>query len=318
LSSLQPPASSESREAIASWIVFNRKKCDGVCEGMLAYIAGCDGDSSPSSSARLMLLLRILRAVLSSNRAPAAGDYSAGTPPPPPPAADDKWAKSSALMRARLGEIVAAPLLRALARSSAGIGDGAARAACRDEVRSAVEEWGAHDAAFGGGGGGVWEGCGRGWTEALREADEAALAATSSVDEAGGGGDGVESTAGSDAIVEHAAATTTSTDGDDAVWKTLKHAGRQAPGIGEASGLNDATEGVDVVDEKRDELGESNEVVEATSSSSSFVEGIENYKAVPAASRDNIACVDVEIDFEVRLRSIFVRFAFLRVRIISM
>ena len=304
LSSLQPPASSESREAIASWIVFNRKKCDGVGEGMLAYIAGCDGDggggggaassSSSSSSARLVLLLRILHAVLVSDVAD-----------------DDKWAKSSPL-RARLGEVVVGPLLRALARSSAGLDDdggAGGRAAIRDKVRSAMEEWRDHDAF---GGPTVWEDYSRGWTGALREADAAAAAsaATTSAGEADWGNVGVESTTDADAIVEHDASTTTSTDGDDAARETSKYAGRRAPDIAEASGPNDATESVDIVDEKRDERGESDEVVDATSSSSSFGEEIGNDKAVPAATRDGVAGVDVEIDFEVSLHSIFVLFLF--------
>ena len=301
LSSLQPPASSESREAIASWIVFNRKKCDGVGEGMLAYIAGCDVDggggggglASSSSSARPVLLLRILHAVLVSDVAD-----------------DDKWAKSFP-MRSRLGEIVVGPLLRALAWSSAGLdddGDAGGRAACREEVRSAMEEWRDHGAF---GGPTVWEDYSRGWTGALREADTAASAANSSADVADGGNVDVESTTDVDAIVEHAAATTTSTDGDDAARETSKHAGRRAPDIAaEASGPNDATGSVDIVDEKRDERSESDEVVDATSSSPSFGEEIGNNKAVPAATRDGVAGLDVEIDFEVSLMAFSCIFAF--------
>ena len=214
------------------------------------------------------------------------------------------------------------PLLRALARSSVGLDDdggAGGRAAIRDEVSSAMEEWRAHDAF---GGPTVWEDYCRGWTGALREADAAAAAsaATASADEDDWGNVGVESTANADAIVEHDESTTKSTDGDDAARETSEYAGRRAPDIAEASGPIDATESVDIVDEKRDERGESDEVVDATSSSSSFGEEIGNDKAVPAATRDGVAGADVEIDFEVSLHSFFVLFCyfFLRGKIILM
>jgi hypothetical protein len=274
----------------------------------------------------LMLLFRILNAVLTSNR-----------PPPPPRAAmsvdrdgapsgvavvdaaysagdEDKWTKSSAL-RARLGEMVVSSLLRSLAKktTSAATATGRdgddeegdetttmMRVACRDEVHSALDEWGECDAF---GGPTVWEEYRRGWTAALREA-----AAASAADEVDGVNHRFESTTTTtttdvDARSEKAMAPTTSTDGDDSIGGTSHHAGGQESGSGGDGGGPSDVNGRDrVVIENQDEPGETDDVVGDTSSSTPLVEEIGNEKTVQASTKDGVASVDVEIDFEVRIR----------------
>jgi hypothetical protein len=143
----------ESREAIASWIIFNRKKCDGIGEGMVSFISTATGGGGDDDDAavRLMLLLRILHRVLLSNR-PGADDGDG-----------DAWTKSLA-MRTRLGEIVISPLWTALATSFVGLDDDAT-AAMRDEIRSIIDEWKEYDVFCGPT---VWEEYKKGWASALK------------------------------------------------------------------------------------------------------------------------------------------------------
>jgi hypothetical protein len=247
-----------------------------------------------------MLLFRILHAVLTSNR---PGSSVA--------ADDDKWMKSSSL-RSRLGEIVVPSLLLSLARktSSGGRDDDddaeSTFVACRDEVRSALEEWGECDAF---GGPTVYGEYRRIWTAALREAP-----AASAVGGADGTNDGVvdttttTTTADADARSENAKAPTTSSlEGDDAIGGASPNARGRAPGIGGGdSGPDDVTESASVVDKTLDERDESaDEAAGGTSSSTPFVDEKRNDKAVRASTRDSVANVGIEIDFEVRLRSSF-------------
>ena len=117
LSTLHPDASLECRQTIASWMVFNRRRCEGMCEGLISAVesssSAAEGDGASSSSARLMLLLRIVHQVVLSN-CPTAAAAAAGAE-----GNADKWEKSSEL-RARLGEVVVISLFKALAASTGG------------------------------------------------------------------------------------------------------------------------------------------------------------------------------------------------------
>ena len=204
LSTLQPRTTSlESREAIASWIIFNRKKCDGIGDGMVSYISTASGDGGYNDDAavRLMLLLRILHRVLLSNR-PGADDGDG-----------DAWTKSLA-MRTRLGEIVISPLWTALATSFVGLDDDATTA-MRDEIRTIIDEWKEYDVFCGPT---VWEEYKKGWARALKDVATANTTTTSADKTDGVDVDEVKTTTGVNAMSEkEVVATTMTTESNDEI-----------------------------------------------------------------------------------------------------
>ena len=201
LSTLQPRTTSlESREAIASWIIFNRKKCDGIGDGMVSYISTASGDGGYNDDAavRLMLLLRILHRVLLSNR-PGADDGEG-----------DAWTKSLA-MRTRLGEIVISPLWTALATSFVGLDDDATTA-MRDEIRTIIDEWKEYDVFCGPT---VWEEYKKGWARALKDVATANTTTTTDATD-GGNVEEVKTTSDVNAMSEkEVVATTMTTDSNE-------------------------------------------------------------------------------------------------------
>ena len=143
LSTLNPNASLESRQTIASWMVFNRKKCEGMGEGFLLSFdggasGGEEGPEGTTSAAHLMLLLRILHQVLLSNcptiTTSATSSAEVDT---------DKWEKSSQL-RTNLSEIVMIPLFKALATSLNKLTDENIKDQYSTEIKNMMDDWKEH------------------------------------------------------------------------------------------------------------------------------------------------------------------------------
>ncbi|KAL7467311.1 hypothetical protein ACHAXS_007560 [Conticribra weissflogii] len=145
LSALHPNASLESRQTIASWIIFNRKKAAGIAEGILLSVGNeanvADVDEGAS---RLLLLLRIVHQVLvaNSSSAPAAGEGSDDAGEVNANAnSEDAWEKSSHL-RITLGEMVVVPLLDALASCLNRVGGSSDFCVqCGNEVKEMMDSW---------------------------------------------------------------------------------------------------------------------------------------------------------------------------------
>ena len=156
ISALSPSASAESRQTLANWIVFNRKKADGLSEGILLSIdKALEQQDDEQSSARILLLLRIVHQVFMLNcpLVPDEGD---------PAENEDKWAKSAQL-REKIAESNALPLLKALANSSR-------RSLFQEEVEDFLESWRKYNIF----GPTLLAECKKGWTSALKDdADDA-------------------------------------------------------------------------------------------------------------------------------------------------
>jgi len=143
LSSLHPNASLESRQTIASWIIFNRKKADGLAEGILLSVKKeADSTDVDEGASRLLLLLRITHQVLVSNSslASAAGEEN-GNDGGADPDSEEVWEKSSQL-RITLGEVALRPLLDALANCLNKVGESNAfYNQCGCEVKEMMDAW---------------------------------------------------------------------------------------------------------------------------------------------------------------------------------
>ena len=109
ISALSPSASTESRQTLANWIVFNRKKADGLSEGIQLSMDKALEQQDDQSSARILLLLRIVHQVFMLNCPLAAGEDDSADD-------EDKWAKSAQL-REKIAESNVVLLLKALANS---------------------------------------------------------------------------------------------------------------------------------------------------------------------------------------------------------
>ncbi|EED86222.1 predicted protein [Thalassiosira pseudonana CCMP1335] len=231
---LSSPATSslESRQTIASWMIFNRKKSGGLCEGLLVAVeeaatdAATDDDdiNNGDASARLMLLLRVIHQVLISNNNSTTQ----------PNTVDDTWDKSLPL-RVELGEAVLPTLFSRLARSfySDCHRDQQQQQQYQSEVKEMIDIWKQYnvfDSPT------VWEGYKRCWGRCLEDAiakEEAVVGAA-----AAGGGDETKGVA----IVDNGEATTKDTSTDVNIAKatdttTLMGAAKQqaAPGISTAN-----------------------------------------------------------------------------------
>lgn len=316
LSTLHPNASLESRQTIASWMVFNRKKCEGMGEGLLLSmenaVATGEGSSNDSSSAtaaattaRLMLLLKILHQVQLSNCPTVSSAATAGVE-----GDVDKWTKSSQL-RTRLGEIVILPLWKALASSLSNmsstnggdtnnIDDNNDRMGdeYRSEVRGMLEEWKEHNVF---GGPTVWEEYKRGWGWALKESVVADGGGESESDAKGESGVEVASV-GAD---ENVTATITEPLVDDVNKKSLVEEKQST--VSEESNRNDETGNANVTsvagdleDKKQDEKGGSDIAMVDIPTTLIFEESGESKAAARAPKRDSVASatVEVEVDFE--------------------
>lgn len=270
----------ESRQTIASWIIFNRKKCDGMGEGLLVSIKECSARSSDSSSgksgdadanlARLMLLLRILHQVLTSNCPTTAVTEGNDV---------DTWNKSSQL-RIRLGEIVILPLWKALAKALNRLNE-TNREVYQDEIGRMLEEWNDHNVF---GGPTVWEEYKRAWNRSLKEAS------TTTILEKEGGLDGDESTtvmnSATKSITPEIA--TTSHEGDNDIGESAQQA-EQAEAIADKIINKDEDERVDANSMTPDVVAETHDMKVDTDTG-----------AVETTKRESVANIDAEVDFEVR------------------
>ncbi|KAL7539162.1 hypothetical protein ACHAXR_009724 [Thalassiosira sp. AJA248-18] len=323
LSTLQTNASLESRQTIASWMVFNRKKCEGMGEGLLLAIAEAaekknnnnNGEEVTSSTttaaaaaARLMLLLRIIHQVLLSN-CPIGSEGDA-----------DKWSKSSQL-RIRLGEIVIIPLWKALAASFFTTTSITTQEQYQGEIKEMMEEWKEHNVF---GGPTVWEEYKKGWSRALKEADDVAdtAAATASaadvaaVADANTEGEGSiemkqqqqqSAPSSSAGVSEDDGTTVLSVSIDDVVTEEnnepLEESNQKETNEAEAVTKEDPlVDGSQNAGGEREEMkDESDSAIETTPTPASTlsVEETGDVNVIRRATkRDSVASVDIEVDFE--------------------
>ena len=285
LSTLHPSASLESRQAIASWIIFNRKKCDGVGEGLLVSIMECSDDGSGNSAdsganlSRLILILGIIHQVLMSNCPTTDGSVAVGE------GSDDvdTWNKSSQL-RTRLGEIVILPLWKALAMALHRTMHETTTMTNRDvyleEIENVLNEWKEHNVF---GGPTVWEEYKRAWNRTLREVS------TTLLENEGGviGGDSTNSMNSTIDSMSPEIATTTQ-EGGDAIDEVAQQEEQVTVAIKETIIDTDESEKVDTNNMTSDDV----------------VEAIHDIKrdlnVVEATKRESVVNIDVEVDFEVR------------------
>ncbi|KAL7552760.1 hypothetical protein ACHAWF_015998 [Thalassiosira exigua] len=293
LSSLHPTESShESRQSIASWMAFNRKRADGMGEGLLKAVE--DAEAS-GDVARLTLLAKILHQAIMINCPTAMAVTGDGTGDP------DQWEKCAAL-RARLGEMVVLPLWGALARATEKATDANAREDVRGEAKRMIEEWGEHGAF---GGPTVLEEYKRGWARAVKEA-AAAASEDGGSNAAGGEADVAQSASAppDDAIAEDEAKSAASATAE------VQEAGKESPQKAEQSSaaLESASDsdkippssGTSGGVEEAKETGESDAaMVDATPASTSVDDGEGGKVRQRATKRESIfGAVDVEVDFE--------------------
>jgi hypothetical protein len=158
LRTLNSNASLESRQTIANWMVFNRKKAEGMGEGLLLAITdgvaapplSAEGSGGGGSSLRLLLLLRVLHQVFLEGK-----DDS------------DAYEKSSQL-RSILADVALIPLLKALANSISST-TGEQSENYQNEVREMIESWKEYNVFDGPT---VWEGYKKAWGRALADTKE--------------------------------------------------------------------------------------------------------------------------------------------------
>lgn len=258
LTALHPSASLESRQTISNWMVFNRKKCEGMGEGLLLAVESASAmEEGTEAPTRLLLLLKITHQVLLSNCPTGTAAATTGVD-------GDKWTKSSQL-RSRLGEIAIIPLWKALATSLDKLNQ-ETQVQYQSEVKGMMEEWKSHHVF---GGPTVMEEYKKGWIRALKEAAGAAS-----------GEDNAESPFV--VVVEELTKIEPGTN-------KVSFAQAQVSTIPKESNQNDNTENANI-------NYNTDAVVEATASS--VVEGRREGKVAQAIKRDSIASVDVEVDFE--------------------
>mmetsp|Transcript_35546 Transcript_35546/g.72706 ORF Transcript_35546/g.72706 Transcript_35546/m.72706 type:complete len:512 (+) Transcript_35546:160-1695(+) len=152
LRTLNSNASLESRQTLANWMVFNRKKAEGMSEGMLLAICTTTtaGDEDPSS-ARLMLLLRVLHQVFIEGK-------------------DDSEAfEKAAQLRSILADVALIPLFQALATSCCSNNTSSneqQREKYTTEVKEMIESWKEYSVFDGPT---VWEGYKKAWGRAVTD-----------------------------------------------------------------------------------------------------------------------------------------------------
>eukprot|EP00985_Skeletonema_marinoi_P033387 scaffold41196_cov153-Skeletonema_marinoi.AAC.1 len=193
LRTLNSNASLESRQTLANWMVFNRKKAEGMSEGMLLAISTTTtaGDEDPSS-ARLMLLLRVLHQVFIEGK-------------------DDSEAfEKAAQLRSILADVALIPLFQALATSCCSNNNTSSNEQQREkyttEVKEMIESWKEYSVFDGPT---VWEGYKKAWGRAVTDA-------AVSKEVVVGGSESDSKAATTPPVVE-----TTSTNDDDAVMDVV-------------------------------------------------------------------------------------------------
>jgi len=157
LRTLNSNASLESRQTLANWMVFNRKKAEGMSEGMLLAISTTTtaGDEDPSS-ARLMLLLRVLHQVFIEGK-------------------DDSEAfEKAAPLRSILADVALIPLFQALGTSCCSNNNTSSSAGSNEqqrekyttEVKEMIDSWKEYSVFDGPT---VWEGYKKAWGRAVTD-----------------------------------------------------------------------------------------------------------------------------------------------------
>eukprot|EP00581_Thalassiosira_minuscula_P011141 CAMPEP_0183719210 /NCGR_PEP_ID=MMETSP0737-20130205/12257_1 /TAXON_ID=385413 /ORGANISM="Thalassiosira miniscula, Strain CCMP1093" /LENGTH=570 /DNA_ID=CAMNT_0025948921 /DNA_START=39 /DNA_END=1751 /DNA_ORIENTATION=+ len=286
-STLHPNASLESRQTIASWMIFNRKKVEGMGEGLLLAIEEASSGASgkeEDAAARLVLLLRILHQVFTSDSPTIGAAEEAGDA--------DKWAKSSPL-RCRLGEIVLLPLWKALASCLRPLNekDAPKEEQYQNEIKGMIDEWKEHDVF---GGPTIWEEYRRGWTRAWKEA------AVEVVEDAAGVAK--EEGAKPPSNDEDAAENATTTKNEQPLVAKEDAKEETSPKVEKLSNISKGgDEHVKNENENKDSTNENQEVTEDKPSDEIppvAEEGGEGKAPRRESKRDSIVSLDVEVDFE--------------------
>ena len=289
LSTLNPNASLESRQTIASWMVFNRKKCEGMGEGFLSSInggaSGGEGPEGTTSAAHLMLLLRILHQVLLSNcpTINTSGTSSAEVD-------TDKWEKSSQL-RTNLSEIVMIPLFKALAKSLNKLTDENIKDQYSTEIKNMMDDWKEHDVF---GGPTILEEYKKGWIRAVKDA-----VSTSDDDNDTVVKKGEDTSATTPDEETKATSAVETSEAEDIANKATSQVAEEASVAAKDDTSNNAD---DIIMDKKEEAKDEPDKVSETTPNSSAKESDEGGKGARRTSkRDSIASVDIEVDFEVRI-----------------
>ena len=295
LSTLNPNASLESRQTIASWMVFNRKKCEGMGEGFLLSFdggasGGEEGPEGTTSAAHLMLLLRILHQVLLSNcpTINTSGTSSAEVD-------TDKWEKSSQL-RTNLSEIVMIPLFKALATSLNKLTDENIKDQYSTEIKNMMDDWKEHDVF---GGPTILEEYKKGWIRAVKDA-----VSTSDDDNDTVVKKGEDTSATTPDEETKATSAVETSEADDIANKATSQVAEEASVAAndDTSSNNEINNADGIIMDKKEEAKDEPDKVYETTPNSSAKESTEGGKEARRTSkRDSIASVDIEVDFEVRI-----------------
>lgn len=180
LRSLNSNASLESRQTIANWMIFNRKKAEGMGEGLLLAIddaatvakdaSAAEGSSSTSPAPRLMLLLRVVHQVFVEGTDDDDSNKDTATA-----AADSDVFEKSSQLRLTVADLALIPLFKALAlaTNSNNYSDAAAESSewnnFQNEVKEMIDIWKKHNVF---GGPTVWEGYKKAWARAIADANK--------------------------------------------------------------------------------------------------------------------------------------------------
>ena len=156
LRTLHPNASLESRQTLANWMVFNRKKAEGMAEGIVLAISSggstLQQEEQEDSSPRLMLLLRVLHQVFMEGKD------------------DSDQFEKSAQLRSILADVALTPLFQALANSTTSASEQQQRELYHTEVKEMIDSW-KEFSVFDGPT--VWEGYKKAWGRAVVDAANA-------------------------------------------------------------------------------------------------------------------------------------------------
>lgn len=174
LRTLNSNASLESRQTLANWMVFNRKKAEGIGEGLLlaidAAVVGSTTDGgSEAPLSRLMLLLRVIHQVFIEGKD------------------DSDVFEKSLQLRLSIADVALVSLFKALATTANNSSTAAAANESewnnyQTEIKEMIDLWKEYNVFDGPT---VWEGYKKAWGRALADANkEKSAAVVASAEEA--------------------------------------------------------------------------------------------------------------------------------------
>jgi hypothetical protein len=292
LRTLNSNASLESRQTLANWMVFNRKKAEGMGEGLLlaidAAVVGSTDGGSEAPLSRLMLLLRVTHQVFIEGKD------------------DSDVFEKSLQLRLTIADVALVPLFKALATTANGSTADNAESEWNNyqtEIKEMIDIWKEYNVFDGPT---VWEGYKKAWGRALADANKEKSAAVASAEEAAAAAAGENDTT---------SATETPADGNEVM--DVKQEGEQSSSKGGAQQQMTSLEAVepdvkneaanDKVDTAKEDVGMTDAVKEEEPPSSTsetkqeeeVVAAVDKEPDRRFTKRDSTASVaSVEIDFD--------------------